>query len=258
MDQENRDQGGREVGRKPQAEQPKDASARLSRSAWGSNSRPSRLDPRTKLVVTVLYAALIIASGQPEWLLAELGLLVLLILAVGEGREYLRWLRLVAVMTAAWFLISLLAFDLFVAVTASLRLVALTTAFFLFFRTTAPEDLGNALVKAGLPYEFAFVLSASLQFVPVISRKARNIFDAQRSRGIPLEPGWAALRHYPALMAPLLIQAFQLADELAEAMEARGFGRPGRTFMREYRLRAVDWGVMIGAVGALVVILMVR
>ncbi len=198
------------------------------------------------------------ASSQSIWLLAELGLLVLAILAVGEGRMYLRWLRVVAVMAITWFLISLVAFDLLTAITAGLRLVALTSAFFLFFRTTAPEDLGNALVKAGLPYELAFVLSASLQFVPVISRKARNIFDAQRSRGIPLEPGWAALRHYPALMAPLLIQSFQLADELAEAMEARGFGRPGRAFMREYRLRAVDWGVMIGAAGALAAILMVR
>jgi energy-coupling factor transport system permease protein len=216
------------------------------------------LDPRTKLALTVVYAALIVASSRPAWLLSELGLLVLGILIAGEGRQYLSWLRVVAVMTAAWFAISLLAFDLFTALTASLRLVALTSTFFLFFRTTAPEDLGNALVKAGLPYAFAFVLSTSLQFVPVISRKAQNIFDAQRSRGIPLEPGLAALRHYPALLAPLLIQAFQLADELAEAMEARGFSRPGRTFMREYRLRAVDWGVMAGAVVVLGAIGLVR
>jgi energy-coupling factor transport system permease protein len=206
------------------------------------------LDPRTKLGLTVLYAVLIIASVRPAWLLVEWGLLVLAILAVGEGRQYLIWLRLVAVMTAAWFAISVLAFDLFVAVSASLRLVALTSAFFLFFRTTAPEDLGNALVQAGLPYAFAFVLSTSLQFVPVISRKAQHIFEAQRSRGIPLEPGLAALRHYPALLAPLLIQAFQLADELAEAMESRGFGRPGRTFMREYRVKSWEYGLMAGAI----------
>ncbi len=150
-------------------------------------------------------------------------------------------------MAAAWFAISLWAFDLTTAATAGLRLVTLTSTFFLFFRTTPPEDLGNALVKTGLPYEVAFVLSTSLQFVPVISRKAQNVFDAQRSRGIPLEPGLAALRHYPALLAPLLVQAFQLADELAEAMEARGFGRPGRTFAREYRMRAVDWLVLAAA-----------
>ena len=209
------------------------------------------LDPRTKLVLTVLYTLLIIVSGQRSWLLAEFGVLVLAILAVGEGRQYLSWLRLVVVMASAWFAISLLAFDLSVAVAASLRLMALTSAFFLFFRTTTPEDLGNSLVQAGLPYVFAFVLSTSLQFVPVISRKAQHIFDAQRSRGIPLEPGLAALRHYPALMAPLLIQAFQLADELAEAMESRGFGSPHRTFAVEYRLQWQDYALLFLAMAGL-------
>jgi energy-coupling factor transport system permease protein len=212
------------------------------------------LDPRTKLVLTGLYVVLVTTSHRLEWLLAELGLLWLLILIVAEGRNYLRWLRLVAVMTISWFAIAWWAFDLPTAVMTSLRLLMLTSIFFLFFRTTAPEDLGNALVKVGLPYTFAFVLSTSLQFVPVISRKAQNVVDAQRSRGIPLEPGLPALRHYPALLAPLLIQAFQLADELAEAMETRGFGRPGRTFWRDYRLRALDWLVLAGAAIALAVI----
>ncbi len=206
-----------------------------------------KLDPRTRLALTILYSALVVVTGRPTWLLAELGLILSLVLVAGQGRPYLQWLRVVAVMAATWVAISLWAFDLTTAATAGLRLVTLTSTFFLFFRTTPPEDLGNALVKTGLPYEVAFVLSTSLQFVPVISRKAQNVFDAQRSRGIPLEPGLAALRHYPALLAPLLVQAFQLADELAEAMEARGFGRPGRTFAREYRMRAVDWLVLAAA-----------
>lgn len=216
------------------------------------------LDPRTKLVLTGLYAALIIMSDKIEWQLAELGLLLVLVLVVGESHNYLRWLRLVAVMTISWFAIAWWAFDLFTAVTASLRLVTLTSIFFLFFRTTAPEDLGNALVKVGLPYSVAFVLSTSLQFVPVISRKAQNVVDAQRSRGIPLEPGLSAVRHYPALLAPLLIQAFQLAEELAEAMETRGFGRRGRTFWRDYRLRALDWLVLGGAIMGLATMIIIR
>jgi energy-coupling factor transport system permease protein len=212
------------------------------------------LDPRTKLVLTGLYTVLVITSHRLEWLLAELGLLWLLVLIVAEGHNYLRWLRLVAVMTISWFAIAWWAFDLPTAVMTSLRLLTLTSIFFVFFRTTAPEDLGNALVKVGLPYTFAFVLSTSLQLVPVIGRKAQNVVDAQRSRGIPLEPGLPALRHYPALLAPLLIQAFQLADELAEAMEARGFGRPGRTFWRDYRLRTLDWLILAGATIALAII----
>ncbi len=216
-------------------------------------------DPRTCLLLTVLYAVLVVASKQNVWLLMELAVLLLIIVTLGEGRQYLRWLRLVVAMTASWFVISLLAFDLATAVTASLRLVALTSVFFTFFRTTTPQDLGNALVKSGLPYEIAFVLSTSMQFVPLISSKARNIVDAQRSRGIPLKPGVAALRHYPPLMAPLLIQAFQLGDELAVAMESRGFGRQGRTFRRDYHMGVADWVVLLLAaslVGVLIIVQM--
>ena len=100
------------------------------------------------------------------------------------------------------------------------------------------------MVKIGMPYAVAFVMSTALQFVPVLSRKAKNVLDAQRARGIPLEPGWSSLRHYPAFLGPLLIQAFQLAEELAEAMEARGFGRSNRTFLRIYKLHPLDWLAM--------------
>ncbi|MEA3376370.1 MAG: hypothetical protein U9R72_09295, partial [Chloroflexota bacterium] len=81
--------------------------------------REGFLDPRTRLVLTVFYAALVVASKQAVWLLVELGALLLLIVGVGEGRQYLRWLRAVAAMTVSWFVISLLAFDLSTAVTAS-------------------------------------------------------------------------------------------------------------------------------------------
>ena len=105
----------------------------------------------------------------------------------------------------------------------------------------------------GLPYTVAFVMTAALQFVPIIGRKAKAVLDAQRSRGIPLEPGWSALRHYPAFLGPLLIQSFQLAEELAEAMEARGFGNPQRSFIRDYRLKNRDWFAMVAGLLALLI-----
>lgn len=199
------------------------------------------LDPRTKLILTLLGAVFIIMSTQWYGPALALGLLGLIIVLLRAGRAYGRWLWLVLPMTAFWFALAWWSGDRPTAITAGLRLLALASVFFVFFQTTTPEDLGNALVQTGLPYTVAFVLSAGLQFVPVLSRKAQNIIDAQRSRGIPLEPGFAAVRHYPALLSPLLIQSFQLADDLAEAMEARGFGRAGRTFWRDYRLRRCDW-----------------
>jgi energy-coupling factor transport system permease protein len=205
-------------------------------------------DPRTKLLLALLFGALIIATAQPLWLLAELGIVLLLVLVARQAGAYARWLGLVSLMALSWFAIAWWSLDLHTATTVSLRLVVLMSVFFLFFRTTEPEDLGNALVQMGVPYAFAFVMSASLQFVPVISHKAQQVIDAQRARGIPLEPGISALRHYPALLGPLLVQAFQLADDLAESMEARGFSRPERRQVRQHRLQARDWLALAGAV----------
>lgn len=73
-----------------------------------------------------------------------------------------------------------------------------------------------------------------------MEHRIRQIIDAQRARGIPLEPGWRALRFYPALLVPLLVQSLTAAEHLAAAMEVRGFGRPGRSQLVAYRWRYRD------------------
>ena len=210
------------------------------------------LDPRTKFLLSIYYAVLIIASGHFGWLAMEWGLLVLFVVIIGEAKTYLRWLRMLLPMALFFGAVMWWSVGKEAAAVAFLKLLGLTSAFFVFFITTAPEDLGNSMVKIGMPYAVAFVMSTALQFVPVISRKAKNVLDAQRARGIPLEPGWSSLRHYPAFLGPLLIQAFQLAEELAEAMEARGFGRPHRTFLKDYKLQPMDWLAM--GIGLLILI----
>ena len=177
-------------------------------------------------------------------LLVALGLLVAAALAFRLGRAWLALLKGLGVAAASFFAIVCLSFDLPMALASGLRLLAIGTVFFLFFQTTAPEDLSNALVKMGAPYALAFVMSVSMQFVQVLARKAANIRDAQRARGIHLEGGLSTVRNLPALVGPLLVQAFKLSDELAEAMEARGFGAPGRRLRSAPRFRLVDWIVV--------------
>lgn len=199
------------------------------------------LDPRTHLVLAIvagIFTAVVprITATAAIWLLLLVG-----VAACGRIRAYLRWLRLAGSMALFFGAVTWWAADFGAAALAAVKLATLTTVFFLFFAVTAPEDLANALVKSGLPYSAAFVFRTALQFVPILARKAGDVLDAQRARGLPMEPGWSALRHYPAFFLPLLVQMFQLAEELAEAMEARGFGRPGRTFLKNYRLTWRDW-----------------
>ena len=216
------------------------------------------LDPCTKLILAVAYAAVLVLTQALPALLAELAFLALLIACLRLGRAWLRTLRLVLVMTAIVSAISLLAFDLTIALTTGVRLVALVTTFFVFSQTTLPEDLGNRLVKMGVPYAFTFIMTSAMQFVPIMARKIQDIVDAQRARGIPL--GWdlAGWRYIPALLTPLLIQSLRLSDELAEAMESRGFGCPGRTFMREYRVRNWEYGLIAGAIVVVIAVWWLR
>lgn len=203
-------------------------------------------DPRAKLLLSLAFATLIALTRKQGWLLAEWAALVVAIAVMGHSKSYLRWLAMLIPMALFFGGVTWWSTDRAIGQMAALNLVAITTVFFLFFVSTEPEDIGNSLVHAGLPFQIAFVITAAMQFIPIISRKARTITEAQQVRGIVLKPGWRALKNYPALLIPLLIQAFQMADALAEAMEARGFSRTGRTFLKEYRMRTRDWLVIIG------------
>lgn len=203
--------------------------------------KQSTFDPRSKLIAAFVATLFLMMFTHWAPLTASLGALVFMVLLLHLGHSWFHFFKSLSFAVLTFFIIVSLAFDLLTGIVSGLRLLAIGTVFFLFFQTTPPERLSNALLKMGLPYPFTFVLSASMQFVPVLIRRARNIRDAQRARGIPMEGGPGTLLHLPALAGPLLIQAFQFADQLAEAMEARGFGIAGRRFRHEPHFRWMDW-----------------
>ena len=207
-------------------------------------------DPRTKMVLALAGAVVVVSARELIALTAVgLGLAVLISLS-GAVRAFAQWLKLVLPMALFFALVTAWSLSWHEGLRAGLTLLWLTVVGFLFFMRTPPEDLANALVKSGVPYKAAFVVSAGMQFVPVLGRRAQAVREAQKARGIPISSAWQMLRHYPAFLLPLLIQAFQLAEELAEAMECRGFGRPGRSFYKQFELRRLDYGIMLGGVGA--------
>jgi len=219
----------------------------------GTAGMKRSLDPRTKLFLTMLFTIVVVLEEKPLILSGALVFILVLTLAMGLRGEWQRTLKMTLPMAGIVLAISWLAFGWQVALLVVVRLLCVVTAFFIFFQTTLPEDLGNALVKMGVPYAFAFILTTAMEFVPVIQRKLRSVIDAQRSRGIPVELSLKGLRHYPALLVPLLVSSFTLADELALAMESRGFGRPGRSFYREYKLGRWDYAALLGGIAVLLI-----
>jgi energy-coupling factor transport system permease protein len=203
-----------------------------------------QFDPRTKLFLGIMGIAAVLLTRSTLPLAVEAVLLWGGLLALKTGRPLVRALRLILPLVGLVFVIALVSFTWEAALILALRLFNLFTFSFVFFQGLDPEELGDGLRKMGLPYEFSFILITSMRYVPLIGRRIRLIADAQRSRGIDLRPRLRNVPRFMALLMPLLVQAFILAEQLAMAMESRGFARSGRSFRREYRIPLSEYGVM--------------
>jgi energy-coupling factor transport system permease protein len=206
---------------------------------------PSTLDPRTKLFIGFTAIVVVLITERAVTLLAESFLLLAGLALFGVAGAWKRSLPLILPMVGLVFVISLLSYDLTLASLLSLRLLNLLTVSFVFFQKITPEEVGDAVRKCGLPYAWSFIMTASMRYVPLISRRIRQIVDAQRSRGIDLRPRLRNVPNYIALLMPLLAQSFLLSEELAMAMESRGFRVKGRSFRKMYRIGAWEIALMV-------------
>lgn len=239
------------------------------------NSLAHRLDPRTKLLLTVLYVVMLFCA---KWF-ASYGLVVLL-LAVGVKVSGVAPRALVRGLKPILFLIcftavlnlfytpgeTLVSFWIFnitkegvsTAFFMVLRITMLIMGTFLLTYTTSPialtdglESLLGPLKKIKAPvHELAMIMSIALRFIPTLIEETDKIMSAQRARGADFDSGNLAQRAKALipLLVPLFISAFRRADELATAMECRCYhGGEGRTRMKQLHYRPGDVLFMAGA-----------
>ncbi len=212
----------------------------------------SKLDPRTKLALGIMAIAAVLITREQVTLIGEFVIVLIAIPLVGPRGKLLRSVRLVWSMFILVFIMGLIFFDLPTALLLSIRLFTLLTVSFIFFFSIDPQEMGNALRKMGMPYEISFILTTSMRYVPMIGRKMRQISDAQQARGIDLRPRIKNISNFMALMIPLLVQSFILADELALAMESRGFGCKRRSTRKSNHLTLKEYGVIAISLGLLI------
>lgn len=112
----------------------------------------------------------------------------------------------------------------------STRLLAVSLAFAVYALRLDHDAL---LAAAGKVRRSAFIAALAIRLVPSLERDAFGLAEAVRGRGVPVE----GLRARSRLVSPLVAGSLERALNLAESMEARGFGRPGRT-----RLPGRAWG----------------
>jgi energy-coupling factor transport system permease protein len=139
---------------------------------------------------------------------------------------------------------------------AAARLLLLVFFAVLLPLTTTPlaladglESLLSPLKRVGFPaHEFAMMMSVAMRFVSLLMDETHRIVKAQLSRGARLDQGNAIRRmiaFFPVII-PLFVIIFKRAEELALAMEARGYrGGEGRTRRRPLRWQKYDTGATI-------------
>jgi energy-coupling factor transport system permease protein len=125
------------------------------------------------------------------------------------------------------------------------RIIALVVLMPALTMTTDAQLLALGITRLGLHYRAAFIITSTLNLIPVFEEEARLIMDARRLRGIRS----ARLREYPAIALPLVIKAMRQAQMTALAMDARAFGAyRTRTWLREIKLSAVDYGAFAAGI----------
>ena len=235
-------------------------------------SRVHSLDPRTKLILTVLYITGVFVSNNP------LGFAVLSAVTVGlvfmSGISFkILWksvkpLMVILLVTAA---INIFMTDgsgkpLLDLGFAQIYTEGIVKAFFMAYRvvmviigtsvlltyTTTPisltdgiESLLSPLKKVGVPvHAFAMMMSIALRFIPTLVEETEKIMNAQKSRGADFSNGTLVQRAKALIpiLIPLFASSFKRAEELATAMECRCYrGDSNRTKLIKLEFKSMDY-----------------
>ena len=226
-----------------------------------------KLDPRVKLVATILFIISLFAFRSiSSYLAATLFLGGVIKLSRVPLKFIVRGLKTIFIL-----MLFTVAFNLFLtkgtpvltiwkltitlegiraAAFMAIRLIYLIIGSSVMTLTTTPNDLTDGMEK-GLGFlrkvhvpvhEIAMIMSIALRFIPILMEETDKIMKAQMARGADFESGniLQKAKNMVPLLVPLFISAFRRANDLAMAMEARGYhGSEGRTKMRplEYKRR---------------------
>lgn len=119
-----------------------------------------------------------------------------------------------------------------------LRLIMMLCITMILTSTTKPMDLTRGLEWGMTPlkpikfpaHEISMTISIALRFIPTILEETNRIMKAQESRGVDFKHGKISsrVRAIVSLIIPLFVSAIERSEELANAMEARGYDPRGK------------------------------
>ena len=251
------------------------------------NSPVHRLDPRTKLILLIVYiVSLFTASNWLSYavvfvfLTISIGISAIPLKSIIHGMKPLMMILIFTgvlniffttgenVAVSFW-VITIYWEGLVRALFMMVRILMLITGTFLLTYTTSPialtdglESLLSPLKRLRLPvHELAMMMCIALRFIPTLIEETDKIMSAQKARGADFESG-SLIQRVKALvpiLVPLFISAFRRADELATAMECRCYqGGDGRTKMKLLRYKRCDYGAFLLGIILLVIVFILK
>ncbi|MBC1417743.1 energy-coupling factor transporter transmembrane component T family protein [Listeria fleischmannii] len=228
-----------------------------------------KIDPRAK--ITAVMAFIVIVFLANNWMTYAILFVYVLYLVFTskvpflfflKGLQPIMWLILLTLLLQVFFTqggevlfafgpIKITMLGLMNGVKMFCRFVLIVFMTTLLTLTTSPIELTDGLEKILAPFrivrlpvhELALMLSISLRFIPTLMDETEKIMKAQKARGVEFTSGKISdrIRAIVPLLIPLFISAFKRAEDLAIAMEARGYrGGHGRTKFRLLKWRFSD------------------
>lgn len=253
---------------------------------YPADSLIHRLDPRVKLLGTILYiVSLFLFQSIASWILVTAFLLMGIFLSKVPVRMYGKGIRAIWVLiliTAvcnlffgqgealwAWGIVRITELGVHNAVFFSARLIYLVAGTSVMTLTTTPNKLTDGmeeglrpLNRIGVPvHEAAMMMSIALRFIPILAEESDKIKKAQMARGADFEEGGIIRRAKGLipLLVPLFVSAFRRANDLALAMEARCYrGGEGRTKLRPLVYTKGDRLAYVTAAAYLAAVILMR
>ncbi len=252
-----------------------------------ADSSPLRhVDPRVKILAVAVLSVLIFRVTPGEIVMISLFMGLVIRISRVSLQEIGRALKPIGVFAALLFLLHLFfseGRDIFSIPLLPVRItyeglengllvvwqfVALVTAGALLTMTTPPSTLVAALEKLLKPLkilrvptqDLAVMVSMALRFVPTFSEEYNRMKTARIARGGDLKGKGIShkLKTAISIVVPLILSAFRRADDLATAMEARGYARGPRTTLRELRLTGTDFAALAVMVSFTGLTMMIR
>jgi energy-coupling factor transport system permease protein len=217
------------------------------------------IDPLLKFFLAVVLIAFTFATANlPQ--LAVVAVVIVVPAALGQvlrrlGKLMLASLGFGAVLAVINWLAGTSLVDIIIL---TVRFLAVIAAFSVFFMTTSLDELTQVMEWFRLPNYFVFTFVTAIQFVPVLLADFTQVIDAQRSRGLEINKGSIKRRfkNLVPVLIPVIVNALTRSDELAQAMESRGYGavaKPTRMYVMKFtRLDYMVLAILLGACGGLV------